>query len=481
MGLQLASSFLLVSVIVVALDAGVSLADSSGSILLFSDVETTFLEVLRDFDNKDPSWQVNNSLRNWAGSNDCPGENCTFSACETRARGIPHLQHLKKLSYFAHLDFTGCVPPGSVWAAADALESLPEGLKSLSLPSSSLSGTVDWAWLPEELVKLDLSGNALSGSVSWQTLRRSLKILDLSNNDFSGTVSATELPSNLERLMIGSNSFEGEFNGSTMRLQTVLRFVNVSHNRLSGSCAFETWPRQITTIDVGHNQFRGTVNLRAIPPNLTCIILNNNLFSGSVDLTALPEVMEKVDLGDNAFSGAADLSKLPVGLRTLRLGGNRLSGVLDVAKLPPALELDVCDTDFARVGPSESVAPGPIAPTSTRLAASVGPKAPATQPIINGSGFGNCSPPRIRSTGIRTDVDVLSSPDTSSSRLFLLVAACVSVVAVAVILGAAVLVERARERSRRVKGRVVAKGTQRGCLSRKASAVTFGEATVIEV
>ena len=200
------------------------------------------------------------------------------------------------------------MPSGTLTGTLETIR-LPRGLKSLSLSKNAFHGTLDCASLPPDLKRLNVSQNNFEGSLELDVLPSDMVHFNVYKNNFSGNVLLDDLPKNLQSLMISNNALSGTL--STAKLPPNLNILEISSNAFTGSVALETLPVNLEVLFLGHNEFSGSIRLDSLPAGLTSLALNNNGFDGSVSLDALPAGMQSINIMKNEFQGTIDASKLP--------------------------------------------------------------------------------------------------------------------------------------------------------------------------
>ncbi|GAB4829438.1 LRR receptor-like serine/threonine-protein kinase ghr1 [Ancistrocladus abbreviatus] len=207
---------------------------------------------------------------------------------------------------------------------------------------------------------MDLSCNSFSGSLpSSLTKLGSLVCLNLSHNGFSKNIpKGFELLSSLKVLDLHGNMFDGNLDKEFFLFSTAIHvdlsdnllgnsgsqqqsflsgisesigFLNLSHNRLTGSLVGETEMFQnLQVLDLSYNHFSGELPEFNFVYDLEVLRLGNNRFSGFVPNNLLkgdPLVLTELDLSGNNLSGSISMITSTT-LHALNLSSNRLSGEL---------------------------------------------------------------------------------------------------------------------------------------------------------
>ncbi|GFP79533.1 leucine-rich repeat receptor-like serine/threonine-protein kinase at1g17230 [Phtheirospermum japonicum] len=260
-------------------------------------------------------------------------------------------QHLLNLHSLQVLYLRNCglvdVEPSSVGPSLNSSSSTPS-LSILNLSENDLTSfSVDWnlrilylwgnklktppssLWQLSKLEELDVSSNSLKGTITESNLNKlhNLKKLDLSFNpltldinpdwtppfqlDAIGLASCNMGPqfplwvrtqSNFSRLDLSLTGISGEVPKWFWSLSPVLKYLNLSHNHLSGTVpGFSS--KFVKMIDVSYNKFTGPIPL--FPPDIQISQLSQNMFSGSISsLCTMPYIMLwLLDLSNNQLAG----------------------------------------------------------------------------------------------------------------------------------------------------------------------------------
>jgi len=166
----------------------------------------------------------------------------------------------------------------------------------------------------QNVVELSMVGNNLRGELPMELKAlSSLVSLSFKGNDLSGTIPDWKWD-DLESLDLQKNEFEGSIPTSVWTEYSSLKYLDLSHNKLSSSLppAMSELSR-IESINLGYNELSGTITLF---PN---------------------DLMENEDGANNT----ARTLGIPT-LRTFNVTNNKMGGTLDFLELFPSLEvLDV--------------------------------------------------------------------------------------------------------------------------------------------
>ncbi|KAH7372592.1 hypothetical protein KP509_17G012200 [Ceratopteris richardii] len=178
-------------------------------------------------------------------------------------------------------------------------------IRILDLSSNNLSdGVPSSLWNMTAIRQVNLSSNTLSGRVPEPASRHSspLETLDLSYNQISGPLPRSIcVPfSNLTQLIVSKNMLNGHLN---LSLCKKLEHLQASFNRLQGP-VLQTLPlgKAIKFVDVSHNRLSkdSIPNLSGFPELIYFDAANNNL-SGRFGYAGmqLPRNLSKIDISHN--------------------------------------------------------------------------------------------------------------------------------------------------------------------------------------
>ncbi|RRT80686.1 hypothetical protein B296_00023292 [Ensete ventricosum] len=181
-------------------------------------------------------------------------------------------------------------------------------LTSIGMWSNLLDGTIPASL--GSLVRLEtllLGANKLVGEipVTLGNLTR-LSSLSLASNELYGSIPSTLGKCPLETLDLASNKLNGTVPKDILSIPTFDKYLNVSHNSLSGFLPSEIGKlRNIQTIDISNNRLSG-----GVPSTISeCEVLENlymqgNLFQGSIP-SSLNQLkgLQVLDLSSNNLSG----------------------------------------------------------------------------------------------------------------------------------------------------------------------------------
>ncbi|KAL7128800.1 hypothetical protein ABFS83_13G018700 [Erythranthe nasuta] len=204
-----------------------------------------------------------------------------------------------------------------------------------------------------ELEVLDIGFNLLQGTITKSNLTKlhSLKWLDLYSNSLTIQISPDWNPpfqldviglpgsnmgphfptwiqtqGNFFLLDLSGNGIAGEVPKWFWGLSPPLKYLNISHNQISGTIPHFI-SSKLTSIDVSFNNFSGHITL--LHPNINTLQLSQNMFSGSISslCTTVLHKLYLLDLSYNQLTG-----ELPncwenmYQLTFLNLANNSLSG-----------------------------------------------------------------------------------------------------------------------------------------------------------
>ncbi|KAL7086724.1 hypothetical protein ACP275_13G018200 [Erythranthe tilingii] len=211
-----------------------------------------------------------------------------------------NLDWLSRLSLLSRLDLSYSNLSDTNWMRH--ILKLPS-LEELSLSHSNIP----------DLVVLDVGFNSLEGTITEANLTRlhSLKTLFLSYNPLTIRISPGWTPPfQLDSISLASSNMgphfptwiqtQSEVPKWFWSLSPTLKYLNLSHNHLSG-----TLPHSIPSIfiDLSFNNFSGPIPL--LHPNTMHFQLSQNMFSGSISsiCTTVPMDLNFLDLSSNQLAG----------------------------------------------------------------------------------------------------------------------------------------------------------------------------------
>ncbi|XWS20723.1 hypothetical protein CRYUN_Cryun31cG0127100 [Craigia yunnanensis] len=245
--------------------------------------------------------------------------------------------------------------------------SLPPGvgklgsLRNLSLAGNNFSGSIpDTISGLVSIQSLDLSRNSLSGSLPTSlTKLNELLHLNLSSNQFTKRIpKGFELISGLQVLDLHGNMLDGSLDGEFFLLSNAshvdfsrnmlqssssqkllpgisesIKFLNLSHNQLTGSLVGEAELRlfgNLKVLDLSYNQLSGDLPGFNFAYDLQVLKLSKNRFSGFIPNVLLKGdslLLTELDLSGNNLSGPVSMI-MSTNLQILNLSSNVLTGEL---------------------------------------------------------------------------------------------------------------------------------------------------------
>lgn len=247
-------------------------------------------------------------------------------------------------------------------------DSLPSGIGDLaSLQNLTLAGNNFSGPIPDSisgltsLQSLDLSRNSFSDSLpSSLTKLGSLVYLNLSSNEFKKKIpKGIDLLSSLQVLDLHGNMFDGNLDDELLLFSSAshvdlsdnqlvnsgsqdkflagvsetIKYLNLSHNRLTGSLIGQTQLfENLKVFDLSYNFLSGELPEFNFVYDLEVLRLSNNRFSGFVPNDLLkgdPLLLTELDLSGNNLTGSIGII-MSTTLRTLNLSSNGLSGELPI-------------------------------------------------------------------------------------------------------------------------------------------------------
>ncbi|XP_010531422.1 PREDICTED: protein BRASSINOSTEROID INSENSITIVE 1-like [Tarenaya hassleriana] len=236
-----------------------------------------------------------------------------------------------------------------------------DGLESLFLSNTNITGSISGFKCSVSLTTLDLSVNALSGPLSTLSNLGScsgVKFLNLSGNsfDFSGKISGGFKLSSLEVLDLSSNSLSGPnvvgwvLSGGCGEMKS----LSISGNSLSGDIDVSRCGN-LEFFDVSRNNFSSGLPSLGDCSALQHLDISDNKFSGNISraISSCTE-LRFLNLTNNQFSGS--IPSLPLdNLQYLSLAGNRFSGEIPgflAGACPTLAGLDLSGNDLYGTVPS---------------------------------------------------------------------------------------------------------------------------------
>ncbi|KAG0490243.1 hypothetical protein HPP92_007106 [Vanilla planifolia] len=270
----------------------------------------------------------------------------------TLSSSLAGLRYLRILSLFGNR-LSGGLPPefGDIGT-----------LRKLNLSSNELSGELP-AFLGDlrSLRLLDLGGNSFSGKIHEALFINCFKLrfVSLSHNRLTGPI-PTSIANcfNLAGFNFSFNSLTGELPPQICAPRAI-SFVSLSNNSLSGTVGDKLSAcRSLEFLDLGSNSFVGPVpfNLLALA-NLSYFNASFNGLQGEIpSIGTCGDQVKYIDIGGNDLSGAIapSIAKCK-GLRLLDLAFNRLSGSIprEIGSLKSLSVLKIGDNSITGAIPPE--------------------------------------------------------------------------------------------------------------------------------
>ncbi|CAI9290222.1 unnamed protein product [Lactuca saligna] len=220
-------------------------------------------------------------------------------------QGVPSTDHMSNQSSVTYIDLNSCKlgPHFPKWIQ------MLKKLNELDISNTSISDTVPPEFWNIHLSSLNLSSNNISGEVpDLSSSFFGAQMIDLSSNSFIGPI--PHLPSGLQLLNLSRNKFSGGISFLCQMVDGLLKFLDLSHNTLTGQLPDCLWHFQhLTVLNLGHNSLSGR-----LPPSIGSLI-----------------ELEALYLYKNNFFGELPLSlKNCTSLTSLNLGANKFSGNVPV-------------------------------------------------------------------------------------------------------------------------------------------------------
>ncbi|KAL8109974.1 receptor-like protein EIX2 [Apium graveolens] len=220
-----------------------------------------------------------------------------------------------------------------------------ESIDHLDISNSQISDTIPiWFWNLSSIKHLNLSSNKIRGKISSKLLN--VQDIDLSSNYFEGPL--PPMSEDCVRINLSQNKFSGTLLSLSHFEGFYIRFVDFSHNQLSGALP-DNWThfRGLAFLNLGYNNLSGKIPTSIGQlESLRALILRNNMLYGELPASLTNcSYLEFVDFGLNKLSG-----RLPpwIGeglpqLYALILKSNRFSGSIpyEICRLSNLYFLDM--------------------------------------------------------------------------------------------------------------------------------------------
>ncbi|XVE80989.1 hypothetical protein DITRI_Ditri15bG0026300 [Diplodiscus trichospermus] len=154
---------------------------------------------------------------------------------------------------------------------------------------------------------LDLSHNKFFGRIPRKlAMSGSLEILRLSNNSLTGKMFPAIYRSNmLAGLFLDGNNFDGDMPHYSPISSTILTYLDLSDNHLSGKLPIWLWNyTNLQTLALSNNQFEDPISMELCNLNhLVFLDLSENNLSGIIPSCFNPQYIRYVHLRKNKLSG----------------------------------------------------------------------------------------------------------------------------------------------------------------------------------
>ncbi|XP_019051857.1 PREDICTED: probable inactive receptor kinase At5g10020 [Nelumbo nucifera] len=293
----------------------------------------------------DPHYVLESWDRSSVASNGCPrdwhGIACDESGSVAgialdglNLSGDLKFSTLSGLKMLRNLSLSGNFFTGRLVPAMGAMVSLQHLDLSRNLFYGPIPARINEIWT---LNYLNLSSNNFTGGFpSGIRNLQQLRVLDLHSNGLWADIGdlLSELR-NIEHVDLSYNMFYGELPLSAdniSSLATTARYVNLSHNRLSGKFLLDDTIksfRNLEVLDLGNNHLSGELPSFVSLSYLRVLRLGDNHLYGSIPGELFESVipLEELDLSVNGFSGLIHRINSTT-LKFLNLSSNMLSGPL---------------------------------------------------------------------------------------------------------------------------------------------------------
>jgi Leucine-rich repeat (LRR) protein len=178
-------------------------------------------------------------------------------------------------------------------------------LKFMALEQNAITGELP-AWLTQlsNMKFLALGGNKFTGTIPEAlTAMTRLSELSLEENSLEGDIEILNRIPTLTRLFLGNNKFHGEIHSSFLRGLEVLRELDLSSNKFTGTLPLHFFDYEI--LDLHDNDLDGEIpSIPEVEYPIMYLLLHNNGFSGRLHSSiAYLTDLTRLDVSNNELTG----------------------------------------------------------------------------------------------------------------------------------------------------------------------------------
>ncbi len=219
---------------------------------------------------------------------------------------------------------------------------------SLSLPNNNLTGSVFPTITNDDtmLVKLDVSHNSLSGGLPYFS-SKGLLILDISYNQLSGAINYYATP-NLVVLRMNNNQLNGSI--ASLNYYANMTVLDASNNAFTSEMPYFQ-SVNFDTINLSYNQLSGAINYYPVQ-KLRYMNVSHNALTGNGNAIPFTSKAEVIDYSYNQLTGSLPYFTSTT-LKWLNLSHNQFSGTMNYSKVPNLTYINVSYNQLT--GPADPI------------------------------------------------------------------------------------------------------------------------------